>query len=121
MATIGRFEDIKAWQKARPLVRTIHRLTCRAKCNRDFGLREQIRKTVISIMSNIAEGFARRGGKEFNRFPGIALGSTAEVQSQLHAALDLEHVREKDFREAYDAAMEVAKMIEGSMKCRKSD
>jgi len=121
MATIERFEDIKAWQKARELARTIYRLTAKAKFNKDFGLREQIRKASISVMSNIAEGFARRGDKEFKRFLSIALGSTAEVQSQLYAALDLEYITKKEFQDAYDAAMEVDKLITGFMKYLNAD
>ncbi len=54
--------------------------------NKDFGLKEQIRRALVSIMSNIAEGFAKKTDKEFIRFLHIALGSTSEVQSQLYVA-----------------------------------
>jgi four helix bundle protein len=61
------------------LVKAIYCLTAKTKFNKDYGLREQIRKASVSVMSNVAEGFARRGDKEFKRFLSIALGSSAEV------------------------------------------
>ena len=117
MASIERFEDIKAWQKARELVRTIYSLSSPSKkLGKDFGLREQIRRASVSVMSNIAEGFARRGDKEFKRFLSIALGSSAEVQSQLYAALDLNYITKKEFQEAYSIALETGKLITGFMQ-----
>jgi len=122
MATIERFEDIKAWQKARELVRTIYRISTPAtKLGKDFGLRDQIRRASVSVMSNIAEGFARRGDKEFKRFLSIALGSAAEVQSQLYAALDLGYITKKEFQDAYDAALETGRLITGFMQYLNSD
>jgi len=72
-------------------------------------------------MSNIAEGFARRGDKEFKRFLSIALGSAAEVQSQLYAALDLDYITKKEFQEAYNAALETGKLITGFMQYLNTD
>jgi len=122
VATIERFEDIKAWQKSRELVKTIYHLTnSKSKFNKDFGLRDQIRRASVSVMSNIAEGYARRGDKEFNRFLSIALGSVAEVQSQLYIAADLDYIGKKEFTETYDAANETAKMIAGFMRYLNTD
>lgn len=118
MAKIERFEDIKAWQKARDLAKAFYALSnTKSKFSRDFGLREQIRKASVSVMSNIAEGFARKGDKEFNRFLAIALGSIAEVQSQLYVAVDLGYITKKEFHETYDTALETGKMITGFMHC----
>ena len=72
-------------------------------------------------MSNIAEGFAQRGDKEFKRFLSLALGSAAEVQSQLYAALDLDHISKKEFQEAYDVAWETGKLITGFMQNLNTD
>jgi len=122
MATIERFEDIKAWQRARELVRLVYGLSTPAtKLGKDFGLRDQIRRAAVSVMSNIAEGFARKGDKEFKRFLSIALGSVAEVQSQLYAALDLGYFAKKDFQNAYDAALETGKLIAGFMQYLSTD
>jgi four helix bundle protein len=117
MAKIERFEDIKAWQKSHELVTTIYRLSnSRSKFSKDYGLRDQIRRASVSIMSNIAEGFARKGDKEFNRFLSMALGSVAEVQSQLYVAADLDYITKKEFRDTYDTALETGKMITGFMQ-----
>ena len=83
MATITRFEDIGAWQKARQLSRVVYALTRQSGFDRDFGLRDQICRAVISIMSNIAEGYERDSGdKDFRHFLSIAKGSAGEVRSQ---------------------------------------
>ena len=78
---------------------------------RDFELKGQIRRASVSIMANIAEGFGRGGNKEFIQFLFVARGSSAEVQSHLHAALDQEYVDDKKFRTAYDKADEVTRLI----------
>ena len=117
MATIKRFEDIKAWQKSRELVKQIYHLSnSKSKFNKDIGIREQIRRASVSVMSNIAEGFARRRDKEFNRFLSISLGSAAEVQSQLYVAVDQNYLTEKEFSDAYEAASETARLISGFMQ-----
>ncbi len=84
--------------------------------NKDFGLKEQIRRALVSIMSNIAEGFAKKTDKEFIRFLHIALGSTSEVQSQLYVAFDLCYISEKEFKELYDSAADTAKIINGFIR-----
>ena len=72
-------------------------------------------------MSNIAEGFARRGDKEFKRFLSIALGSAAEVQSQLYVALDIGYITKKEFQVTFDAALETGKLITGFMQYLNTD
>ncbi len=88
MGTITRFEEIEAWQKARQLSAAIYKTTNAGIFSRDFGLRDQIRRAAVSVMSNIAEGFDRGGNKEFIQFLYIAKGSAAEIQAQLYVALD---------------------------------
>lgn len=83
MASLTRFEDIAAWQKARLLTRRIYEVTGKGAFSRDFELRNQIRRAAISSMSNIAEGFERDGNNEFRQFLAIAKGSAGEVKSQL--------------------------------------
>ena len=88
MSKIERFEDIESWQLARELTVGIYRATNVAEFARDFGLKDQIRRAAVSIMSNIAEGFGRGGNAELIQFLAIARGSAAEVQAQLYVALD---------------------------------
>ena len=69
MATIQKFEDIEAWQKARELTSVVYAVTNEGAFARDFGLRDQIRRAAVSVMSNIAEGFERGGTAEFFSIP----------------------------------------------------
>ena len=116
MAKIERFEDIAAWQKARTLTQEIYRVTKLGEFVRDFGLRDQIRRAAVSIMSNIAEGFERGGDKEFCQFMAIAKGSVDEVQAQLYVALDAGYIDKKMFAQLYALAEETGRLIGGFMK-----
>lgn len=106
-------EDIKAWQKARELVREVYK-TCRTgEIKRDFGLRDQLCRAAVSSMSNIAEGFARKSDREFARFLDIAKGSVTEVQSLLYVALDVNYLIRVEFEQLHSLASETAAMISG--------
>ena len=83
MPTIYKFEDMEVWQNARSLTKKIYICSSNGKFSKDFGLRDQIRRASVSIMSNIAEGFERGSNKEFIQFLFIAKGSAGEVRSQL--------------------------------------
>ncbi|MFN6962568.1 MAG: four helix bundle protein [Pyrinomonadaceae bacterium] len=111
MSTIKRFEDIQAWQRARDVTRVIYVVTQRNGFERDYALRDQIRRASVSIMANIAEGFARRSDKDFAYFLNISRSSVAEVQSHLYVALDQGYVDESEFREIYAKLEETSKMI----------
>ena len=104
MATIKRFEEIKAWQEARELARLVYSVTRKGSFAKDFGLKDQIQRAAVSVGSNIAEGFARNGNKEFVKFLWIAKGSAAEVQSQLYTAKDVGYVSDDDFNSVYAKA-----------------
>ena len=92
------FEDIKAWQDSRILVREVYAVTATGAWSRDYGLRDQIRRAAVSIMNNIAEGFARGSQAEFRRFLDFSRGSCAEVQSLLYVALDIGYLELSDFQ-----------------------
>jgi four helix bundle protein len=88
MTKIERFEDIDAWKTARILTSKIYSLSAEGPLSRDFGLRDQLRRAAVSVMSNVAEGFERGGDKEFLQFLSLAKASCAEVRSHLYVALD---------------------------------
>lgn len=115
MSTIERFEDIQAWQEARVLTKLVYGLTSDGKWAKDYGLKDQVRRACVSIMSNIAECFERRGTAEFHRFLAIAKGSAAEVKSQMYVALDMDYIGEKPFTTAYQLADKAARLIGGLM------
>ncbi|MFA7244502.1 MAG: four helix bundle protein [Patescibacteria group bacterium] len=110
---INKFEDILAWQKAKELTLLVYTIF---KANKDFGFRDQIQRAVISIMNNIAEGFERRGDKEFKHFLYIAKGSCAEVRSMLYIAKEQGYVRSTDFDRIYLLTVEISKMLSGFIK-----
>ena len=83
MAKIQKFEDIEAWQAARQLRQAVYRLTRTKPFATDFALVDQIRRAVISVGSNIAEGFERGGNREFIQFLSTAKGSAGEIKDQL--------------------------------------
>jgi len=98
LATIQRFEDSKAWQNARELVKLVYELTRREPFLSDWGLRDQIQRAAVSGMSNIAEGFERGSNREFVQFLYQAKASTREVRSQLlYVALDLGYIDQEQF------------------------
>jgi four helix bundle protein len=92
VGTFKSFEEINAWQKARELTRRVYQISGEGQSARDFGLRDQMRRACISIMSNIAEGYERSGTKEFVQFLSVAKGSVGEVRSQLYVALDQKYI-----------------------------
>jgi four helix bundle protein len=104
MSTITRFEDIKAWQTARELARLVYGLSGQGAFSKDFGLRDQVRRAAVSVMSNIAEGFENRTRAQFIRYLGLAKGSAGEVRSQAYVALDLQYIALEDFKILFDLA-----------------
>ena len=111
MATIGQFEDIQAWQKARELVREIYQACAEGRLSRDFGLKDQLCRAAVSSMSNIAEGFARNSDNDFAHFLDIAGGSIMEVQSLLYVALDVGYLGKSEFERLYTMGSEVSLLI----------
>lgn len=94
---IKRFEDIRSWKEARELNKIIYSLTNGKSFEKDYGLKDQIRRASVSISSNIAEGFGRNSRKEFARFLYIANGSCFEVMSQSYIAFDLNYINQEEF------------------------
>jgi len=113
MEKIQKFEDLIAWQKARELTKAIYQLTSDGPFSKDFGLRDQIRRAMVSVMSNISEGFERGSLNEFHQFLVIAKASCAEVRSQLYIALDAGYINEPAFLKLNQQATEVSKIIGG--------
>lgn len=108
---VERFEDMIAWRKARSLVGAIYQITDGGSFARDFGLRDQIRRAAVSIMSNIAEGFERASRPDFHRFVVIAKGSCAEVRSQLYIAFDVGHIDNSQLDSLLAQADEVGRVL----------
>ncbi|MDH5640037.1 MAG: four helix bundle protein [Nitrospira sp.] len=108
-----RFEDLIAWQKARDLTKKIYEITSKGQFVKDFGLRDQIRRSSVSIMANVAEGFERARQSEFHQFLSIAKSSCAELRSHLYVAYDADYLDAKAFNDLMGQAQEVSLVLGG--------
>ncbi|MBD3281859.1 four helix bundle protein [Candidatus Uhrbacteria bacterium] len=106
--SIKSFTDILAWKKSRILAKEIYVSFSKS---RDFGFRDQIQRASVSVMNNIAEGFGRRGNKEFAYHLRVAKGSCLEVQSMLFLALDLGYIDTNRFDELMLISVQVHQLI----------
>jgi four helix bundle protein len=107
----SRFEDLIFWQKARELAKLVYAQTNAGKFKNDFGLRDQIQRSCVSVMSNIAEGFGRGTNKEMLQFLFIARGSLSEVKSQVYVAEDLGYITADDAADLHSRIEEIAKYM----------
>ena len=89
MAEVKSYQDLRVWQQSRILVKSVYLATQKFPKEEQFSLTSQIRRSVISIPSNIAEGYSRHGLKDYINFISIAFGSAAELETQLLLASDL--------------------------------
>jgi len=112
MPTFRKFEEIQAWQKAREATRLTCEMSAEGCFARDFALRDQLRRSCVSIMANIAEGNGRRSDKEFANFLNMAHGSASEAQSHLYVALDLGYIDQERFSTLYSLLDEVSRMTQ---------
>jgi len=116
MPKVKRFEDLEVWKTARALVKAVYRISSIGKFATDFSLRNQIRRSVLSAMSNIAEGFERDGNREFIQFLATAKGSCGEVRSQLFVALDQAYITDDQFQSLCQEATKVSRLLSALMK-----
>jgi four helix bundle protein len=116
MGTFKTFEEIDCWKRARELTRAVYSASNKSPFSHDFGLKDQIRRASVSVMSNIAEGFDRNGTAEFVQFLATAKASAAEVRCQLYVAIDQGYIPDAEFHELSQLASETGKMIGGLMK-----
>lgn len=111
MGTIKYFEDVKAWKTARELSRFIYSVTNQKPFSHDYSLVDQIRRSAVSVMSNIAEGFESQTDKTFIRYLGIAKSSSGEIRSQIYTALDQKYITEKEFDSIHDLCIRVSAQL----------
>ena len=110
---VERFEDLIAWQKAKVLCVDVYKAFEHSK---DFGFKDQIQKASVSVMNNIAEGFERKGNKEFSYFLYVAKGSCGEVRSMLILADELKKLPEEWVDRLKQQAEEVSMIVSGLIK-----
>ena len=111
MATIRRFEDLECWKEARIFVKLIYEFTKKEKFKKDFELVRQVRKSAVSCMANIGEGFHRNSTKDFMRFLDYSRSSVAETLSHLYVALDQKYIKEEELEKVKDQGNIVWKKV----------
>jgi four helix bundle protein len=112
------FRDLIVWQKAKDLAVFIYQITTTGAISKDYSLRDQLRRTVISIASNIAEGDERDTDKESVRFFFIAKGSLAELRTQIEIAFNIGYLHEDDYQKVEKNSEDLAKMLGQLIKAR---
>jgi four helix bundle protein len=110
------FEDLEIWKMARSLTDKIYKLTSSGSFAKDYGLRDQIRRAAVSVMSNIAEGYERSGNQEFMQFLSIAKGSCGEVRCQLYVAMDQLYIEKSECEQLIDSFKKLSIMINNFME-----
>ncbi|MCR9249025.1 MAG: four helix bundle protein [bacterium] len=107
------FRELNVWKKSRRLTRDVYLISVKFPSEEKFGLTSQIRRSVISVPSNIAEGSSRNTSKDFIKFLRISLGSCFELETQLILAVDLEFVSEETMNPIIEKVQEIQKMLMG--------
>ena len=120
MGKVELFEDLRCWQSARELVKEIYQLTKTERLARDFGLCDQLQRSAVSIMTNIAEGFARYTRKDFMRFLNYAQSSAVELKSLLYIVQDSGWVSANTMSNLQNNSGKVKSMILGLINYLKS-
>ena len=111
-----RIEDIEVWKRGCRLVVDVYQITNLHPFDKDWSLRDQIRKAAISIPSNVAEGFERESSAEFRRFLLIAKASCGELRTQLYISQALDYVEKQDIEGSINECVEISSMISGLIK-----
>ncbi|GGF11970.1 four helix bundle protein [Flavobacterium limi] len=113
---MSHFRKILVWQKSISLVTKIYKVTRTFPKEETFGLTSQIRRSSVSIPSNIAEGSGRESTKDFLRFLYISLGSIFEMQTQLEIAKNIIYITEEEFNNLYEDSREIERMLASLIK-----
>ena len=113
------FSDLDAWKQSYNLSLKIYTLTKTFPKDEVFGLTSQMRRAVVSISSNIAEGFSRQSIADKSHFYAMSHGSLTEVQSQLYIAKGVGYIDEEQFSDTYSLCVNVHKLLTGLIKSTK--
>ena len=114
------FEDLKVWQKSVDLAVKVYEITKKEPFVKDFGLRDQIRRSAVSISSNIAEGDQLGSDKSAIRHFNIAKGSTAELFTQSIIAEKVGYLTSEDYKFLTNETKEILAMLTSLIKHRKT-
>lgn len=112
------FKELRVWQEAKSLSITVYKLTENGRFSKDYSLKEQVRKSAVSIASNIAEGYERNSDKDFIRFLLIAKGSLSELRTQLEIAKEITYMNDETFEKLEEHCNKIGAMLSKLIKSR---
>ena len=104
-------KDLDVWKRSMDLVEEIYKITSKFPSSEIYGLTSQLRRAAVSVPSNIAEGASRKGDKELLYFVNVAIGSIAEIETQMLIAVRLKYISNEE--EIYNLIIEVRKLLIG--------
>lgn len=113
---MSQFEDLEVWQTARTLTAAIYRISNHGPLSRDFGLQDQMRRSAVSIMSNIAEGFESHTTALYINYLARAKASAGELRAQLYVALDAGYINTQQFNTLHHQAQSISRQLSAFMK-----
>ena len=116
MGSVQRFEDLEIWQLARELVQYVYELTRKEEFSKDYDLKGQIRRSSVSVMNNISEGFESRTTNRFINYLGHSKGSCGETRSMSYVSLDCGYITKSEFRELYSQCVKISKKTRNLME-----
>lgn len=108
---IKKFEELSIWKLSLKIAKLIYDISSKNKFSKDFSLRDQIRRAVISISSNIVEGFEKNNNNEFIRYLKIAKGSVGEVRNQLFISKEIGYINNEEFCRINNLLIDLANQI----------
>ena len=111
MAAVNSYRDLLVWQKAMSLVTEVYKITQSFPTSEVYALTGQIRRSAISIPSNIAEGYGRNSTNDYKRFLHIAVGSLFELQTQFEIAFNLNYISRNIFDDFFEKTKELDRML----------
>lgn len=116
MATIKNFEELEVWKIAMELCTEVYSLTNSDLFSKDFALKDQVRRSAISIPSNISEGYERDGINQFFYFLAISKGSCGELRTQLRIAFNLNYITNNEYNLLNEKCLSTSKQLSGFIK-----
>ena len=114
--SIKSHKDLLVWQKGIKLCKNIYKVTDKFPTSEMYGLSSQMRRSAVSISSNIAEGGSRNTTKDFLHFLSISLGSVSELETQIEISNELSFIDEVQYRDLNTQLTEISKMLVGLIK-----
>ncbi|MBQ6164991.1 MAG: four helix bundle protein [Clostridia bacterium] len=115
------YQDLEVWKKSMELVKEVYSILRLLPKEENYALADQMRRSVISIASNIAEGYGRNSKNDFIRFLNISQGSKCELETQLYACCMLGYIKDEEAQNAFQLCRDIGKMLFGLVNRIKSE